>query len=125
MSLLLDTHALLWFLIVPDRLDRATRRKIESPRELVFVSSVSAWEIEIKREVGKLKAPGDLETQLRQNRFTELPLHLRHVQTLRALPTLHRDPFDRMLVAQAIADNLTLVTSDDQVRSYPVKTLPA
>ena len=125
MSLLLDTQALLWFLSAPDRLHRDTRRRIESPTETVYVSVVSAWEIELKRALGKLKAPHDLEDQMKDLRFTELPIHLRHVRALSHLPNLHRDPFDRMLVAQAQTDRLILVTSDEQVLAYPVRTLRA
>ena len=125
MSLLLDTHVLLWCLAFPDRLRRETRKKIETPETVVFVSAASAWEIEMKRALGKLKAPLDLDEQLEEKRFTELPVRVRHVRALRDLPALHRDPFDRMLVAQAIADNLVIVTSDDQVRAYPVKTIEA
>ena len=125
MSLLLDTQVLLWCLGAPDRLASKARRRIESAREVVFVSVVSAWEIEIKRALGKLEAPSDLVQQLAEKRFTELALRLSHVTRLGALPTLHRDPFDRMLVAQAQADELTLVTADEQVLEYPVKTLAA
>jgi PIN domain nuclease of toxin-antitoxin system len=125
MNLLLDTHVLLWCLGAPDRLQRETRRKIERPETVVFVSAASAWEIETKRALGKLKVPADLEDQLHEKRFTELPVRVRHVQALRSLPALHRDPFDRMLVAQATAENLVLVTADDKVRAYPVRTLEA
>ena len=125
MTLLLDTHVLLWCLGSPERLCRETRRKIEAPAQVVFVSAASAWEIEVKRALGKLKAPADLEEQLQEKRFTELPVRLRHVRALGSLPDLHRDPFDRMLVAQALADGLTIVTSDDQIRAYPAPTLPA
>jgi len=88
-----------------------------------MVSVVSAWEMEIKRALGKLQVPDDLATQLKHLRFLELPLQFRHVQRLRKLPKLHRDPFDRMLVAQAMVDGLTLVTRDRNVLAYPVKSL--
>ena len=125
MNLLLDTHVVLWCLIAPERLARETRRKIENPNTVVFVSAASAWEIEMKRSLGKLKVPADLEEQLQEKRFTELPVRVRHVQALRSLPSLHRDPFDRMLVAQAAAENLVLVTADDKLRAYPVRTMEA
>ena len=125
MNLLLDTHVVLWSLSAPAELHADTRQKLQEPGNTVFVSTVSAWEMEIKRALGKLRAPADLAEQVRQRRFTELPLHLRHVRTLRELPPLHRDPFDRMLVAQALADNLVLVTRDKQLRAYPVKSVPA
>jgi PIN domain nuclease of toxin-antitoxin system len=124
-SLLLDTHVLLWCLSEPERLHPSAREQIESPDSNVWVSAVSGWEMELKRALGKLEAPDDLEAQLRERRFTELPLRLRHVEALRGLPPLHRDPFDRMLVAQCVADDLTLVTHDAQVLAYPIRTLPA
>lgn len=125
MNLLLDTHVLLWCLGAPARLARETRKKIEKPDTVVFVSAASAWEIELKRSLGKLRVPGDLEEQLQEKRFTELPVRARHVQALRSLPALHGDPFDRMLVAQAATENLVLVTADSKVRAYPVRTLEA
>jgi PIN domain nuclease of toxin-antitoxin system len=125
MSLLLDTHVLLWALATPERLRAETRRRIVAPDEVVFISAVSAWEIEIKRGLGKLLAPDDLEAQVRALRFTELPLHMRHVRAVTTLPPLHRDPFDRMLVAQALIDGLVLVTADRALHAYPVKTLKA
>ena len=96
MKLLLDTHAVLWALAAPDQLARRARELLERPDTTVLVSVVSAWEMEIKRALGKLEAPDDLDVQLRSLRFIELPVHLRHVQRLRRLPALHRDPFDRM-----------------------------
>lgn len=123
MRLLLDTHALLWTLARPGDLGAEARRRIEQAESSVLVSVVSAWEIEIKRALGKLDAPDDLHEQMHRLRFLELPVHLRHVRALRSLPPLHRDPFDRMLVAQALADDLVIVTADDRIRGYPVKSI--
>lgn len=123
MNLLLDTHALLWALSAPQQLAEQVRVLIERPDTTVLVSVVSAWEMEIKRALGKLDAPDDLETQLKRLRFAELPVRFRHVQRLRKLPNLHRDPFDRMLVAQALVDGLTLVTRDRNVLAYPVRSI--
>ncbi|MGQ0506428.1 MAG: type II toxin-antitoxin system VapC family toxin [Myxococcaceae bacterium] len=125
MRLLLDTHVLLWCLAEPSKLSAAARSKIESPDSTVFVSVASAWEMEIKRAIGKLESPDDLEAQLRARRFTELPLYVRHVMGLRLIPALHKDPFDRILIAQAKQDDLTLVTRDPHVIAYPVETLLA
>jgi PIN domain nuclease of toxin-antitoxin system len=125
MKLLLDTHCLLWALGRPRQLRPETRRRIERAETLVVVSVVSAWEIEIKRALGKLKAPDDLGRQLEQVRFEVLGVCLRHVEALRALPPLHRDPFDRMLVAQALTEGLTLVTQDEQLQAYGVPTISA
>lgn len=123
MKLLLDTHALLWALSEPRSLAPAALRQLERAESTVFVSAVSAWEMEIKRALGKLHTPDDLFLQMQRNRMFELPVHFRHIQRLRKLPPLHRDPFDRMLVAQALADDLTLVTRDRKILAYPVKSL--
>lgn len=125
MRLLLDTHVLLWCLASPERLRPAARARIEDPDTVVFASAASAWEMEIKAALGKLEIPADLDEQLRRRRFTELPVHVRHVRALRALPALHRDPFDRLLVAQATVDDLVLVTNDERVRAYPLRSLEA
>jgi PIN domain nuclease of toxin-antitoxin system len=124
-NLLLDTHVLLWCLSAPDKLSARTRKRIERADQVVFVSAVSAWEIEIKRALGKLKAPKDLAHQLQAKRFSELPLEVRHTAALSSLPRLHQDPFERMLIAQAMADGLTLVTTDQAIRAYPVPTISA
>lgn len=124
-SLLLDTHVLLWALADPGRLAPEAHAEIKSPDSNVFVSAASGWEIAIKRALGKLEAPNDLEEQLRLQRFTELPVHLRHVAALERLPALHRDPFDRILVAQSLCDDLILVSNDAHVLAYPVKSLRA
>jgi PIN domain nuclease of toxin-antitoxin system len=124
-KLLLDTHVLLWALADPGRLSETSRAAIADPRHAVLVSAASGWEIEIKRALGKLTTPPDLDEQLRSRRLLELPIRLRHTAALRTLPPLHRDPFDRMLVAQAIVEDLVLVTADAQVRAYPVRTMPA
>ena len=123
MKLLLYTHVLLWWLGRPRALSDDVRARIRDPENLVFASVVSAWEMEIKRALGKLRAPDDLGEQLRRHRIAELPLRLTHVHTLRALPAVHRDPFDRMLIAQAVADELTVLTRDRRFGAYPVKLL--
>lgn len=125
MKLLLDTHVLLWALTTPERLSERTRAAVADPHHAVFVSAASGWEIEIKRALGKLTTPADLEQQLRNRRFLELPVRLRHTTATRDLPPLHRDPFDRILVAQAIVEDLVLVTADEQMFPYPVRTMRA
>jgi PIN domain nuclease of toxin-antitoxin system len=123
MKLLLDTHVLLWALGAPSKIPPRTRAKLESRSNTVYASVASAWEIEIKRSLGKLKAPDDLEEQLRAASIEELPCRGSHVRALRSLPPIHRDPFDRMLIAQALAESLVLVTGDDVVASYSVRTI--
>jgi PIN domain nuclease of toxin-antitoxin system len=122
---LLDTHQLFFIVSATTEIFTETRQKLQDPSNLVFVSTVSAWEMDIKRALGKLRAPADLAEQVRQRRFTELPLHLRHVRALRDLPAIHRDPFDRMLIAQARSDGLVLVSRDARVQRYPVDCVRA
>ena len=121
MRLLLDTNALLWALADPTRLG-AARPAIEHPASDVFVSAACAWEIAIKLGLGKLAAPPDaaawLPVQLAAKRFTPLPITLEHALAVERLPPHHRDPFDRMLVAQARIERLTLVTHDRQLEPY-------
>ena len=124
MRLLLDTHALLWALATPAKLPAATAAAIRDPANAVFVSAASAWEIAIKSALGKLSA--DLDEIVRTSievGFEELVVTLAHARRVRALPPRHRDPFDRMLVAQAIEEGLTVVTRDAAVGDYGVSTL--
>lgn len=123
MQLLLDTHVVLWALADDARLGAAAKRAITDGENLVFVSAVSAWEITIKRALGKLRAPEDLAAQLGLAHFETLSMTVEHASAVGALPDLHRDPFDRMLVAQARVETLTIVTADPQVRRYDVPTL--
>jgi len=123
MRLLLDTHVLIrWD--AGARLAPAAVRAIESADE-VLVSAASAWEIAIKMALGKLSASRALTDVITECGFAELPVLVRHTPPLATLPPLHRDPFDRLLVAQAMADRLTLVTRDPQVRQYKVRTIAA
>lgn len=125
MRLLLDTHALLWALTNDERLKSETRAAIESPEHVVAVSAVSAWEIEIKRATGKLDPPRDLPEQVERGRFVPLPITIEHAVAAGALPPHHRDPFDRMLIAQAQLEGLTIVTRDRRFQPYSVAVLPA
>lgn len=96
---------------------------IGDPETLVFVSAASIWEIEIKRGLGKLKAPHDVAGALQRHQFTELPIRISHARATAALPDVHRDPFDRMLAAQAKVEGLTLVTRDARLKKYGIQTL--
>ena len=115
----------IWAVQEPGRLRAEALAAIEDPRNDVLLSAVIPWEIAIKAALGRLVFEGDLDAQAQRFGFTELPVRWAHSQTLRALPALHGDPFDRMLVAQAQHEGLTLVTRDERVRAYPVATLPA
>lgn len=121
---LLDTHVLLWWFDEPVRLSGKARGVIEDGANTVFVSSASAWEVIIKRSLGKLVAP-DRMFDLVETYFTELPITIAHTRTLAELERLHDDPFDRILIAQALTDNLTLITHDKRIRQYDVRTLVA
>ena len=123
--LLLDTHAFLWSLTEPQRLSQRTRAVIEDPRSEVFVSSISGWEIALKRALGKLQAPDNLEASIKKQGFTPLPLTFHHAEQAGALPPHHGDPFDRMLVAQAQIEGLIVVTRDRHISRYDVRTMPA
>lgn len=123
--LLLDTHVVLWSLSAPDRLAPPARDAIADPRNAVLVSAASVWEVAIKSALGKLSMPDDLAAQLRHARFDPLAITHGHAEAVGLLPRLHCDPFDRMLVAQAQVEGLTLVTRDAYVRRYDVPTLAA
>lgn len=125
MRLLLDTQALLWWLADSPKLGRAARAAIGEGNNTVFVSAASAWEMAIKSALGKLRAPDDLKAALKAERFLELPIQIAHAAALQQLPALHRDPFDRMLVAQARTENLTVVTSDPVFTGYQVPVISA
>lgn len=122
MRLLLDTHAFLWWRVDEARLSSEVRGKI-STAEVVFVSLASAWEIAIKASVGKLHIPGTIEQRLVDSHFDPLPIRFRHVECVASLPLHHRDPFDRMLIAQCQVEELMLVTSDRRLRPYDVSFL--
>lgn len=124
MNLLLDTHTLLWFLEEDPRLSQETLDALQRAA-VVYISAVSIWEIAIKQAKGHLRMPPGYMEYIRQAGFTELPLHFAHADALKALPPIHKDPFDRMLIAQARYESLTIVTRDAHMLNYPVKTLKA
>ena len=125
MRLLLDTQAFLWAVSDPDRLRARARRQIESPSNDVFVSAATAWEIAIKSRLGRLTLPDDpqrfVPDQMAENSFAPLPVLMSHALKVLDLPEHHRDPFDRLLIAQAIVEDLVLVTADAQLRRYPIR----
>ena len=122
MRLLLDTHILIWWHENNPRLNQRIRIVIQES-ESVFVSLVSAWEAAIKVSLGRLKIADTIETQIAMNGFIPLELEFRHIDQTAKLPLLHRDPFDRMLVAQAQSEDLYLVTDDAVMRRYDVKRI--
>ena len=122
MQILLDTHVLLWSLVGDERLGDRAVEVIEDGRNVVYVSAASIWEISIKRSLGKLRVPDDVLAEVDAASFTRLPISFEHADAVAALPDLHADPFDRMLVAQASADRLVLMTHDPLVLQYGVDT---
>jgi PIN domain nuclease of toxin-antitoxin system len=125
LRLLLDTHVFLWCAANDPKLRPETREAIESPDSFVAISAAVAWELEIKRALKKLQAPSDMREQLELYRFDELPITIEHAIHAAALPRHHGDPFDRLLVAQAQLEGLTIVTRDRKISSYDVPTLMA
>lgn len=124
MRLLLDTHIYLWWLAADPRLSTEATAAIREPAALVHVSAASIWEAAIKTALGRLDAgDADLVAEIAANGFEELSINARHAAAAGALPRRHEDPFDRMLVAQAATDNLTLVTADRRLGSYGLPVL--
>lgn len=120
MSFLLDTHVFLWWLADNSKLSSKARTIIENENNLIFVSIASIWEIIIKKSLGKLKTPDNLEKIIPENDFKELFITLKHVLALQQLPNYHHDPFDRMLLAQAKSESLTIITADEKLTTYDV-----
>ncbi len=123
MRLLLDTHVYLWWLRDDRRLRSEVRAAIAAPRSLVHVSAASIWEAHIKARLGRLDVDGDLVAEIEENGFVELAMTATHAALSGSLPLHHRDPFDRMLVAQAGKESLRLVTHDEQLAAYDVEVL--
>lgn len=120
--LLLDTHVFLWWRADDKRL-RAMVRKAIAEAEIVFVSAASAWEAAIKVALGRLRIPDTVEAGVIDSGFEKLPIHFSHAESAAGLPPHHNDPFDRMLIAQAAAEGLTLVTHDRRLRPYDVQIM--
>lgn len=125
MKLLVDTQCWLWMLADPERLTRRARRVIASSRGELYLSAASAWEIAIKHGIGKLRLPADpveyVQSRLEPTGVAPLSITLAHVLQVARLPPHHRDPFDRILVAQAQVDELVLLTADRQLEPYDIK----
>lgn len=123
MKLILDTHTLIWAVQAPERLSGPAHDALQDPEATILVSSASAWEISVKRGQGRLKFPSVTREMLTLMRMQPLSITIRHADEVRALPDLHRDPFDRILVAQARVEGCVLVSRDPLVRAYDVRTL--
>ena len=125
MTLLLDTSAFIWWVTEDARLGPRARAAVADPDRRVHVSAVSAWEIAIKRLLGKLELDGDVGALVEREEFDELPVRIAHALEAEALPLHHRDPFDRMLIAQSRHEGLVLLTGDRVFSRYDVELLPA
>ncbi|WP_433209422.1 type II toxin-antitoxin system VapC family toxin [Dactylosporangium sp. CS-047395] len=121
MSLLLDTHVVLWWLADDPTLDSDFKDRLDHDPE-VYVSAVTAWEVAIKQSLGKLQ-PADLPERIRDSGFRQLAVVAEHGIVAGRLPLIHRDPFDRMLIAQAQVEGFTLATRDADIQQYSLKLL--
>jgi PIN domain nuclease of toxin-antitoxin system len=129
MNVLLDTHVLIWWMENSRRLSKRAKAVIQNHETTVWVSAVSVWEINTKAALGRLDVRQtlveEIEEEMESSGFRRLPIHFEHAFALRFLPLHHRDPFDRMLIAQAQCEGLTLLTADDALQTYGVPVLDA
>lgn len=124
MKILLDTHILLWWLADDKQLGTQARDLIADPANDIFVSVVSLWEIVVKLRIGKLQGDfAEISDAIAQNGFALLPISLANLHELRGLPMHHRDPFDHLLIAQAISEPAIFVSEDQSITKYPVQVL--
>lgn len=127
MRCLLDTHVWIWMVTEPEKLSPAAKAVIDHPDTTLFLSAASTWEMSIKVGLGRLDfddpLPVVVDRSMRRARLEELAVSRIHTYGVAGLPSLHADPFDRLLIAQAIAEGMVLLTADQLVRRYPVETL--
>ena len=127
MRYLLDTHAFLWFVLDDQRISTKAKLKIEDSKNKIYFSAASAWEIAIKTEIARLKIKGDFDSfiieQLSTNSFVPLSITISHCLYTKRLPQVHKDPFDRILIAQSKLENLQLISKDKKIREYNITTV--
>lgn len=127
MNLLLDTHVFLWLNDTPEKLSPAALAACQDESNSLYLSLASAWEIQIKQQLGKLELSENLHTlvstQQRQNGLQLLHIEMAHIEALSQLPLVHRDPFDRLLIAQSIQQQMQIVSADQVFTNYPVKLI--
>ncbi len=124
-KILIDTHVLLWWLSDDDSLGEVSRKLMADPRNEIFVSGATSWEIAIKKKKGLLEAPDDIDGVVEDEAFSKLPISLFHGEQAGSLEEIHRDPFDRMLIAQAQSEGLELLTADEIIPEYSVRVIDA
>jgi len=123
MNVLLDTHILIWALENNPALPQKARDVIIDGSNVIYVSSATVWEMSIKKAIGKLSVPDNLYEEIKNHRFTMLDINFEHAELAGKLPDLHKDPFDRMLIAQSIIEKLTLISKDSMIAKYQVKLM--
>jgi PIN domain nuclease of toxin-antitoxin system len=127
MRVLVDTHAFLWWINDDPQLSESVRQIIGNAENVLYFSAASGWEIAIKYRLGKLELPAEPESfviqEIQSNRFRPLPIELNHALHTYSLPMLHRDPFDRVLIAQSQLESLPILTVDRAIRQYEVATI--
>jgi PIN domain nuclease of toxin-antitoxin system len=126
MNVLLDTHALLWFVAGDARLSTMAKQTIGADGTVNYVSMASWWEIAVKCSLGKLTLDDPLDLFMKQRTaegFRTLPLEPHHLQPLITLPFIHRDPFDRLIICQSMAENMAICTCDENIKRYPISLI--
>lgn len=127
MKVLIDTHVFLWWIMDDPRLSKKARLVMKKGDNDLYLSCASIWEMSIKMRTGKLTMPGSdllfVSDHLERNSITPLPVFLHHAIGVHRLPLLHRDPFDRMLIAQSLAEDMPIVSADEQIARYDVKVI--
>lgn len=120
---IIDTHIFVWWMEKDNRLRKNIENIIADPQNFIFLSTVCVWELVTKKKIGRLRLPKDWKETVNSGRFEILPINLEHVLALETLPLYHKDPFDRMLIAQAQVENCRLITVDPKIKKYKVRTL--
>lgn len=123
MNILLDTHIVLWWLNNDEKLLETHREIISNTDNLSFISAATIWELSIKIKLGKLKIVDNYIDELQQESFFELPISWFHANQVKNLPLIHKDPFDRLLIAQAQIEEMTLLSVDQNIKQYDVRVL--
>ena len=118
MKILLDTHILLWAISDPDKLSAEHREIIENPDNVIFISIATLWELTIKQAIGKIDLPDSFLLDVTHNGYETLKIEVSHLIELKKLPLHHRDPFDRIIIAQALSENCKLLTIDHEILKY-------